>query len=126
MDLALIIAIVALAVAIPGTIDATWNVIAKIRALKKDAGVDTLLLKKSKKLRLDGVTNQTAKSLRKSKKEGDSWLATEAANAMRLARRVMLRIFNGESSGAKKRIFFSQEDFDETSGPSLLKKVCAG
>lgn len=32
---AIIIALVALVVALPGTIDATWNVIAKYRALKK-------------------------------------------------------------------------------------------
>lgn len=35
MDLALLIAIVALAMAIPSAIDASWNVIIKIRALKK-------------------------------------------------------------------------------------------
>jgi hypothetical protein len=34
--LALYIAIIALFVAVPGTIDATWNVIVKLRALKKD------------------------------------------------------------------------------------------
>jgi hypothetical protein len=36
MDPALLIAIIALAMALPGTIDATWNVIIKIRALKKE------------------------------------------------------------------------------------------
>lgn len=34
--LALYIAILALVVAIPGTIDATWNVIVKLRSLKKE------------------------------------------------------------------------------------------
>lgn len=41
--LALYVAIVALIVAIPGTIDATWNVIAKLRALKKDSAPQPLL-----------------------------------------------------------------------------------
>lgn len=38
--LALYIAILALLVAIPGTVDATWNVILKLRALKKAARED--------------------------------------------------------------------------------------
>jgi len=45
--LALYIAILALLVAIPGTVDATWNVILKIRALKKGDGLGPTLLKKS-------------------------------------------------------------------------------
>jgi len=36
MDLAFLIAVIALIVALPGTIDATWNVIAKFRSLRKD------------------------------------------------------------------------------------------
>jgi hypothetical protein len=51
--LALYIAVIALLVAIPGTIDATWNVILKLRALKKGGNAESL--KKISKLRLAGV-----------------------------------------------------------------------